>query len=148
MPIMDGFEATRKIRSLPRGNDVRIAAMTASVLQFAEYEAIDIGCDDLIRKPFLDMDIFQCMEEQLGIRYIFNESAPQNNLHENENDETTFSSMNKKLYEDLRNAGESKNEDSMKHAITKLRKINPAMAELLGMLLKDQRYDQIMELLS
>ena len=56
--------------------------------------------------------------------------------------------MNKKLYETLRKAVESKNEDSMNNAITKLRKINPAMAELLSMLLKDQRYDQILELLS
>ena len=59
MPIMDGYEATRTIRSLPR-NDVKnlpIIAMTANALEEDKEAALKNGMDAHIAKP-LDMDIF------------------------------------------------------------------------------------------
>ncbi len=150
MPIMNGYEATRQIRDLPDGNDVRIVALTASIMPDSDLQAIDAGCDDLMRKPFLEQDVFQCIEDQLGVKYVFNEigtqhASPQSNHKTNE---TEFSSINKTLNTQLCKAVENKNDELMNESITKLRKTNPAMAELLTMLAKDQRYDQILELLN
>ncbi len=59
MPIMDGYEATRTIRALPR-NDVKtlpIIAMTANALEEDKEAALKNGMNAHIAKP-IDMDIF------------------------------------------------------------------------------------------
>ncbi|MCK5334936.1 MAG: response regulator, partial [Gammaproteobacteria bacterium] len=148
MPVMDGYEATWNIRGLPGGRDVRIVALTASIMRETDQEAIDTGCDDLIHKPFLEQDIFQCLADQLGVRYVFNEATSQSQSVQSGHKETVLLTINKKLNEELCKAVESKNEESIIEGIAKLRKTNPAMAELLNMLFRDQRYEQILELLS
>lgn len=59
MPIMNGYEATRTIRSLPR-EDVKtlpIIAMTANALEEDKAAALKSGMNDHIAKP-LDIELF------------------------------------------------------------------------------------------
>ena len=59
MPIMNGYEATRTIRNLPR-KDVRnlpIIAMTANALEEDKEAALKNGMNAHIAKP-LDVDVF------------------------------------------------------------------------------------------
>ncbi len=65
MPIMNGYEATRTIRSMPR-NDVKtlpIIAMTANALEEDKEAALKNGMNAHIAKP-LDMDIFMQVLKQ------------------------------------------------------------------------------------
>lgn len=59
MPIMNGYEATRAIRNLPREDvkDLPIIAMTANALEEDKEAALKNGMNAHIAKP-LDMDIF------------------------------------------------------------------------------------------
>ena len=59
MPIMDGYEATRTIRRLPRNDvkDLPIIAMTANALEEDKEAALKNGMNAHIAKP-LDMDVF------------------------------------------------------------------------------------------
>ncbi len=59
MPIMNGYEATRTIRSLPRKDvkDLPIIAMTANAFEDDKEAAFKCGMNAHIAKP-LDMDIF------------------------------------------------------------------------------------------
>jgi len=75
MPVMDGQTATKVIRVLPDGETVKIVAITASVLAEQRQEILAAGCDDLVRKPFRDDDIFECMAAQLGIEYLYTGEA-------------------------------------------------------------------------
>ncbi len=52
---MNGLEATRRIKALPRLAHIPIIAMTASVRPEDEQRALDGGCDGFIRKP-IDID--------------------------------------------------------------------------------------------
>lgn len=54
MPIMDGFEATSKIRHFEENTDkhVPIIALTASVIDDDIQRCFDVGMDDYIAKPF------------------------------------------------------------------------------------------------
>jgi PAS domain S-box-containing protein len=53
MPIMDGFEATRKIRNLGgKYLKIPIIALTASAVLEIHEEAISAGMDDFVTKPF------------------------------------------------------------------------------------------------
>jgi len=73
MPVLDGYAATRKIRTLPGGDAVKIVAVTASVLEERHEEILACGCDEVVRKPFLDHEIFEAMARQLGIKYLYKE---------------------------------------------------------------------------
>ncbi|MEO5373044.1 MAG: response regulator [Alphaproteobacteria bacterium] len=51
MPDMDGFEATRRIRSNPAFNDLPIIAMTASAMDEDRQHCLDVGMNDHVAKP-------------------------------------------------------------------------------------------------
>jgi CheY-like chemotaxis protein len=51
MPVMDGYEATQKIREFNK--DVIIIAQTAHVLENDREKALAAGCNDYISKPIL-----------------------------------------------------------------------------------------------
>ncbi len=71
MPVMDGYEATKIIKSRLKDRETKIIALTAS--SFAEEKAILLtaGCDDFVRKPFLESDIWDTMARHLEITYIY-----------------------------------------------------------------------------
>jgi CheY-like chemotaxis protein len=71
MPAMDGLEATRRIRKLPGGSDVKIVAVTASAFREQEQELREVGIDDYVRKPFRLEKIYHCLEQQLGLKWEY-----------------------------------------------------------------------------
>jgi CheY-like chemotaxis protein len=64
MPVMDGFEATRAIRSELR-LDVPVLAMTAGVMQAEQEECIRAGMNDFIAKPIDVEQMFSVILRQL-----------------------------------------------------------------------------------
>ncbi|HEY1151981.1 MAG TPA: PAS domain S-box protein [Pseudoduganella sp.] len=51
MPLMDGLEATRRIRADPELADTRVLAMTATATNEDRARCLDAGMDDFITKP-------------------------------------------------------------------------------------------------
>ena len=77
MPVMDGYEATRKIKELEKETQpeirTRIIALTAHAFEEERQEIMAAGCDDFVRKPFKPEDIFNILASHLGVQYIFEE---------------------------------------------------------------------------
>ncbi|MEJ2611586.1 MAG: response regulator [Candidatus Thiodiazotropha sp.] len=76
MPLMDGLEATRSIRALQGGERVKIAAVTASSFKEDDMELMTAGFDDVIHKPYHSEQLFECMEQLLGLRFMRAETQP------------------------------------------------------------------------
>lgn len=58
MPVMDGLEATRRIRAeFPPDRQPRIVALTASALEGDKNKCLEAGMDDYLRKPIREMDL-------------------------------------------------------------------------------------------
>ena len=74
MPVMDGLEATRRIRELPGGREVKIVAVTASAFTEQREEMLEAGMDDFVRKPYRFNEIYECMTKQLGVQYAYAEA--------------------------------------------------------------------------
>ncbi|MCB1292844.1 MAG: response regulator, partial [Mycobacterium sp.] len=77
MPVMDGLEATTRIRQRADGRTVKIAALTASVFEDQRSEWLEAGIDGFVRKPFRDSEIFDCMARLLGVEYLYQEQRDQ-----------------------------------------------------------------------
>ncbi|MES9957875.1 MAG: ATP-binding protein, partial [Sedimenticola sp.] len=104
MPIMDGLEATRKIRVMPGGEDVKIVAITASVLNEMQDEIMSAGFDTVVHKPYRNEDIYSCLEEQLGLRFIYDSSEVEEGEGESELDPSLLDEVPSNLFESLRQA--------------------------------------------
>jgi CheY-like chemotaxis protein len=71
MPVMDGLEATRSIKAAEAGKATIVAALTAHALKEEKERILAAGCDDFVRKPFREQEIFGVMAEHLGLKYLY-----------------------------------------------------------------------------
>ena len=61
MPVMDGLEATRRIRQRMRFATLPVIAMTANAYEQDKRRCLEAGMDDILIKPFDQNDIFACI---------------------------------------------------------------------------------------
>jgi PAS domain S-box-containing protein len=82
MPVMDGFEAVRRIRQCPELQHTPIIAASASVFDYHQQESRDAGCNDFVAKPIrLDL-LLEKIQELLNLTWIYeqadNAALPEN----------------------------------------------------------------------
>ncbi|MFP4393920.1 MAG: MASE3 domain-containing protein [Anaerolineales bacterium] len=73
MPVMDGYEATRHIKSTAQGQATVIIALTASAFEEDRQLILSEGCNDFISKPFRESEIFEKLHQHLGVDFIYHE---------------------------------------------------------------------------
>ncbi len=74
MPVMNGYEATRRIKATGQGQATAVIALTASSFEEERAVVLAAGCDDFLRKPFHEADIFETMQRHIGLRYSYEEA--------------------------------------------------------------------------
>jgi signal transduction histidine kinase len=146
MPVMDGMEATRRIRELPGGEKVKIVAVTASAFSEERSAMLEIGMDDYVRKPYRASEIYDCMAKHLGVKYLY-EGVPESY----EQDVTLTPEMLKDLPEALRSdliaALESLDREHIDAAIQQVGAHDQALQMHLSRLAGNFDYPAILEAL-
>jgi PAS domain S-box-containing protein len=71
MPIMDGYEATRRIKATEAGRDTPVVAVTASAFRESEEEIHQTGASAYLRKPFQTTEVFEILGKCLGLEYVY-----------------------------------------------------------------------------
>lgn len=71
MLLMDGYEATKRIKSTLKGQATAVIAITPSVWEEEKAVILSAGGDDFVRKPFHTEAIFDIMAKHLGVGYIY-----------------------------------------------------------------------------
>jgi CheY-like chemotaxis protein len=79
LPVMGGLEAARRIRELDFGREVKIVAISASAFAHQRDEVLAAGFNDFVRKPYRRNEIFDCIAQQLGVRYLYGEAPRRKN---------------------------------------------------------------------
>jgi CheY-like chemotaxis protein/anti-sigma regulatory factor (Ser/Thr protein kinase) len=147
MPVMDGLEATRRIRELPGGKDVKIVAVTASAFTEQRIEILDAGMDDFVRKPYRFTEIYECLARQLGVQYTYADVQ----AVEEVNDEVLTWQMLALLPPDLRRelleALESLEGERITDAIQQVESYDSKLHETLTQLVKNFNYPAILKAL-
>ncbi len=77
MPVLDGYEATRRIKATEKGRAIPVIAVTASAFAKAEKEVLAAGVDGYVRKPFRSEEILTVLGKCLGLRYVYAETVGQ-----------------------------------------------------------------------
>jgi CheY-like chemotaxis protein len=57
LPEVDGWEATRRLKSDERTRHIPVIALTAHALKSAHDEALAAGCDAVVTKPVMPRDL-------------------------------------------------------------------------------------------
>lgn len=65
LPVMDGWEATRRIKADPTTAHIRVIALTGHAEPAHAKKALDAGCDDFVPKPCLPETLLTKIREQL-----------------------------------------------------------------------------------
>ena len=65
LPIMDGYEATRRIRANPANKRIPIIAVTSYALSGNESMALAAGCDAYVPKPYSPRELLAKIREFL-----------------------------------------------------------------------------------
>ena len=75
MPVMDGYEATRRIKATEKGKQTPIIVVTAGSPEEEKGREIAPEIRGFIRKPFNENEFFSTIAKVLGIGYIYEEGT-------------------------------------------------------------------------
>jgi two-component system cell cycle response regulator DivK len=65
LPVMDGWEATRRLKANPQTKRIPVLALTGHALGDHEREATAAGCDGYVTKPCLPEDLAARIQDML-----------------------------------------------------------------------------------
>jgi two-component system cell cycle response regulator DivK len=65
LPVMDGWEATRRIKANARTKHIRVIALTGHAEPAHAKKALEAGCDDFVAKPCLPENLLAKIREHL-----------------------------------------------------------------------------------
>lgn len=75
MPVKSGFEAVKEIRENPELQNVKIIAVSASVMQPDLNRSVIVGCDGFIPKPVDEKQLLSMIAEHLQLEWIYEQPS-------------------------------------------------------------------------
>jgi signal transduction histidine kinase/ActR/RegA family two-component response regulator len=148
MPVMDGVDATRRIRQLPGGDKVRIVAVTASAFTEQEQNLRDAGIDDYVRKPYRFNEIYDRLERHLGLRFAYGtDEAPAAARPILVLSPERVAALGPLLCEELRSAVESLDRTRIDAVIDRIRGVDAELGDTLSRLTMEFDYPSILDAL-
>jgi CheY-like chemotaxis protein len=149
---MDGLEATRQIKETDAGKSTIVAALTAHALEEEKEDVLAAGCDNFVRKPFREHEIFEVIGKHLGVKYVYEDILPA--------DETSMDTpvqmpliaeslpkVPEAMLMDLLHAAEETNPANTQAVIDQIAEQNQPLASELAKLAADFRFDVLRDLI-
>lgn len=145
MPVMDGLEAIRRIKAT--GIATRIVALTAHALEDEKREILAAGCDDFIRKPYRETEVFETLAKQLGIRFKYVGEHDRSTVEEKEVNEIQLRKLPQDLIAELRYVTELLNKQRCLNVVEKIGSIDRELGESLRLKVENRQFEKILSIL-
>ncbi len=174
MPVMDGYEATKRIKlreaemgrwqerkdnqfpisnsnsTIERGKKTVIIALTANAFEEQRQTILSTGCDDFICKPFQEEILLEKIANHLEVRYIC-EDSPKRISHQPLNRVEVLTPdglamIPQELLFQLHQAAQACNDDEILALIKQIPEENAAVKSALTNLVDNFRLDLIFDL--
>ncbi|MDJ0843082.1 ATP-binding protein [Crocosphaera sp.] len=156
MPVMDGYQATRMIRSkmkeIGSKKITKIIALTANVLAENREMILNIGCDDFVSKPFSESIIFEKLAQHLGISYRYdgnsiNTLSPERKQINHLNHlKTQIQSLSPAWRDQLHQKAAAADGDSILQLVHELSPQYSDLCQEIIQLVESYSFDQLMEI--
>lgn len=147
LPELDGLEATRSIKSMTRGQSPHIVALTAGAFDGNIQSILAAGCDDFIRKPFRQEEIFQSLVKHLGVSLVYEDhiDAPSHTMNTVHLDmlSAELTTLPDAWVKELHHAATLGSVDQLEHLLTQVREKNAPLAEQLAYLVHNFLFDRL-----
>ncbi len=151
MPVIAGSEATRRIKSSPRGKETSVIVLTASSFEDGQREMTTAGASGYIRKPFRESELFETIARCLSVKYVYAQegagSLPQQSAATATLSAEALSRLPKRLVQDLRAAASGANLKSLLTLISEVETHDAQAAEGLRASANNYDYEAILETL-
>ncbi len=148
MPVMDGYEATRRICELAGEHRPVIFALTANAFVEDRSRMIAAGCDDVISKPFQAADILDRIARALEVHYLYrDERTVEQMSHQRSSLMPALRQLPDAWCEQLLQATIRADYTRLLQLLDDIRSDAPGVVETIEQLVKDFEYDAITELL-
>lgn len=148
MPVMDGYEATKQIKTTTQGQATAIVALSASNFEEARAVVFSVGCDDFIHKPFREADIFDALHKHIGVRYVYDEPPIEpNSIPTQALAPEAIAALPADWLASLQKAAIEGDLDLILIPIEQIRSQNEALANALASLAKKFQFKQLLTLI-
>lgn len=151
MPVINGLEATQRIKADPRGKETIVVALTASAMDEDRRAVSESGADDFITKPCVEAELLDKIATLLSVTFDYedasaNEAEPIAGLKAL--GANWHGKLPRELVEELRNATLSGNKKLLNKLILKVDAAEDAkFAQALQALADKYEYDALTRLL-
>ncbi|RUR83391.1 ATP-binding protein [Chlorogloeopsis fritschii PCC 9212] len=80
MPVMDGFQLLRQIRTSETLKQLLVIVSSASVSEMDRQQSLDAGGDNFLGKPVQAEELFELLEKYLQIKWQYEQTTPTDQL--------------------------------------------------------------------
>ncbi|MCC3406792.1 MAG: response regulator [Microcoleus sp. PH2017_10_PVI_O_A] len=149
MPVMDGYAATQQIKLTTKGQATAIIALTASVFEEERAVVLSAGCDDFMRKPFREQEIFAAMNKHIGVRYIYEEPIAKSAQTKSKTDikdvlaPEALATLPPELLANLASSAKSSDIAEVERLIQEVQAINTSIGDAFLLLANEFEYGKI-----
>lgn len=151
MPVMDGYEATKQIKSHLQGQGTVIIALTASAFEENRNIILSAGCDDFVRKPCREEVLLAKIAEHLGVRYLYEDnpslSDAEGNFSPVNLDASGLQIMSPEWVADLYRAANSANSKAILHLLEQIPQSSRPLAETLRYCIENFWFDKVIQII-
>jgi len=142
MPVMDGYQAARAIRSLPSGDSIPIVALTASAFEEDRGKIIAAGCNEMLRKPVEQNSLFELIGRLLGLHFEYAPVASEELLGAT-GAAADLSALPADVRGELAEVAKRLDKEAILAIVENLRATHPLEAELIVSLIDVYRFDRV-----